>query len=87
MYNWSVDVKKMKKESPEQYAIWRLEQLINYGLDGEKLDNKEVRRNWSKIKDRLDPYKKRVIEYLLWNRVYSLPNNINFWNWPQRSGK
>ena len=80
MYNWSVDEKKFKKEHPEEYRLWRLTQLINYGLDGEKLDEKEVKKAWPKIKERLDPYKKRALEYILWNKLYSLPNNLNFWN-------
>ncbi|KKQ34774.1 MAG: hypothetical protein US51_C0028G0009 [Microgenomates group bacterium GW2011_GWA2_37_6] len=79
MYNWSVDIKKLKK-SPEKYSIWRMEQMINYGLDGERLDKKEAERTWDNIKDNLDPYKKRAIEYLLWGKLYSLPNNLNFWN-------
>ena len=38
MYNWSTNEEKFKKENPKAYKLWRLEQLINYGLDGEKLD-------------------------------------------------
>ena len=38
MYNWSVDEKAMKKADPEKYEIWRLEQMVNYGTEGEKLD-------------------------------------------------
>ena len=64
MFNWSVDEKRFKKENPEEYKLWRLTQLINYGLDGERLDKKEVKRAWHKIKDKLDPYKKRALEYL-----------------------
>jgi hypothetical protein len=44
MYNWSVDEEKFKKKYPKQYKIWRIAQLINYGLDGEKLDKKEVKK-------------------------------------------
>lgn len=84
MYNWSSDEEKFKKEAPEEYKLWRLTQLINYGLDGEKLDREEVKKAWPKIKDRLDPYKKRLLEYLLWKRLYSLPNNLTFWNLPQQ---
>ncbi|MBM3205956.1 hypothetical protein FJZ41_03870, partial [Candidatus Shapirobacteria bacterium] len=73
MYNWSVDEEKFKKEDPEGYKLWRLTQLINYGLDGEKLDREEVERTWPRIKDRLDPYKARFLEYLLWGKLYSLP--------------
>ncbi|OGD53780.1 hypothetical protein A3J78_02530 [Candidatus Beckwithbacteria bacterium RBG_13_35_6] len=87
MYNWSVDEKKFKKENPKAYRLWRLTQLINYGLDGEKLSRKEVKKAWPKIKDNLDPYKKRALEYLLWGNLYSLQNNLTFWNWPLPKSK
>lgn len=82
MWNWSVDEKAFKKRDPEGYRLWRLEQLINYGLEeGEKLNEEEVKLVWPQIKDRLDPYKARTLEYLLWEKQYSLPNNLTFWNW------
>ena len=87
MYNWSTDEKKFKKEDPEGYKLWRLTQLINYGLDGEKLDRREVKRAWPKIKDSLDPYKKRALEYLLLEKLFSLPNNLTFYNLPQKIAK
>ena len=87
MYNWSVDEKSFKKKNPRGYKLWRLTQLINYGLDGEKLDRKEVERIWPKIKDNLDPYKRRALEYLLWGKLYLLPNNLTFWNLPKKSRK
>jgi len=40
MINWSTDEKLFKKKYPEEYKLWRLTQLINYGLDGEKLEEK-----------------------------------------------
>lgn len=81
MHNWSVDTKKFKKEDPEGYRLWRLTQLINYGLDGEKLDKKEIKEAWPKIKDRLDPHKCLYLEYLLWNRKLSSRSfNEDFWN-------
>ena len=86
MYNWSTDIKKLKK-NPKKYTIWKLEQMINYNLDEERLDRKEVKEMWDDIKDNLDPYKKRAIEYLLWGKLYSLPNNLNFWNVSQRLSK
>ena len=82
MYNWSVDEKKFKKEDPEGYKIWKLEQMINYGEPAEKISKRLVKKYWKKIKDRIDPYKKRLIEYLLWGKIYSLPNNLTFWNLP-----
>lgn len=66
MYNWSVDEKKFKKEDPEGYKIWKLEQMINYGTAGEKLDEKMVRKYWKKIKDRIDPHYRKYLEFLLW---------------------
>lgn len=66
MYNWSVDEKKFKKADPEGYKIWRLEQMINYGQAGEKINEKSVRKYWWKIKDRLDPLYREYLEFLLW---------------------
>lgn len=68
MWNWSVDEKRFKKEDPQGYKLWRLTQLINYGLDGEKLDKKEVKKNWGKIKEHLDPHKITYLEFLLWGK-------------------
>ena len=87
MWNWSVDEKKFKKKYPKQYRLWRLTQLINYGLDkGEKLNREEVKKAWPKIKDRLDPDKKKVIEFYIWNKKWRLepglrPDRKNFWQW------
>ena len=87
MYNWSTDEEKFKKENPQKYKLWRITQLINYGLDGKKLDREEVKKAWFKIKDDIDPYKKRAIEYLLWGKIYSLPNSLTFWNWLGKTSK
>ncbi|MBI3443268.1 hypothetical protein HY008_01220 [Candidatus Woesebacteria bacterium] len=84
MFNWSVDEDRFQNEDPEGYRLWRLTQLINYGLDGEKLDREEVKQAWPKIKDELDPHKRRLIEFILWDKMYSLPTNISFWTWPPK---
>ena len=62
MFNWSTDTKELKKY-PEKYAIWKLEQLINFGLDGKKLKLSELRKYFSKLK--IDPQKKRYLKFLL----------------------
>lgn len=64
MHNWSVDEKAFKKADPEGYKIWRIQQLINYGLDGEKLSRKEVKKYWHKLY--LDPTTKKFLAFLLW---------------------
>ncbi|MBI3120019.1 MAG: hypothetical protein HYZ08_00210 [Candidatus Kerfeldbacteria bacterium] len=62
MYNWSTDEKKLQ-ETPEKYAIWRLEQLINFGLNGERIKAFELKKYWSKLQ--LDPARKKLLELLL----------------------
>ena len=68
MYNWNTDARILKK-NPEKYAIWKLEQLVNYGLDGEKIDRKELIEYWDKI--RIEPQYRRFLEFLLWQRLQS----------------
>ena len=63
MHNWSVDEKQLKRDK-KQYTIWRLEQMVNFGLDGGKLSAGELKKNWSKLC--LDPRKKRFLSFLLW---------------------
>lgn len=65
MYNWNTDITTLKKY-PEQYMIWKLEQLINYGLDGEKLSRKLVIKYWDKLK--IDPKKRATLAFLLWRK-------------------
>ncbi len=81
MYNWSVDTKKFKKENPSEYKIWKISQLINYGLGNEKLNKVEVKKAWPELKDRIDSSSKTYLEYLLWGK-YPSSNNIieTFWN-------
>lgn len=82
MSHWSVDEEKFKKEDPQGYKLWRWVYLINErGLKpGEKIDKSELKKIWPKIKDKIDdPYKKRLIEYLLWGKISLLPPNISFW--------
>ena len=86
MINWNTDEKTFKKFHPEEYKLWRLTQLINYGLDGETLSEKEVRLAWPSIKDRLNPDRRKVLEFFLWNKKWRkepglLPDRSNYWIW------
>lgn len=65
MYNWNTDTTQLKK-NPEKYAIWKLEQMINYGLDGEKLDVTLLKKHWNSL--HIDPQKRKTLEFLLWNK-------------------
>ena len=64
MYNWSVDEKRFKKEDPEGYQVWCLEQMINWGLGGERIRIVLLRKYWKKLF--LDPVKRGYLEFLLW---------------------
>lgn len=62
MYNWSVDIKQLKKY-PQKYTLWRLEQLINFGLGGERLKLTELKRYFSHLK--IDSQKRKYLKFLL----------------------
>lgn len=62
MYNWSTDEKQLKQH-PEQYAIWKLEQMVNFGLNGEKIVESDLRQYWNKLT--LDPARKKFLQLLL----------------------
>jgi len=64
MYNWSTDIKVLKKY-PKRYAIWRLEQLINFGLGKEKIEKKQLQKYFTRLK--IDSDKKRYLKFLLQN--------------------
>ncbi|OGH71920.1 MAG: hypothetical protein A2921_01025 [Candidatus Magasanikbacteria bacterium RIFCSPLOWO2_01_FULL_43_20b] len=63
MNNWSVDIKQLKTHK-KQYTIWHLEQMVNFGLGKEKIDKKQLKKNWSKLD--LDIKKKKYLASLLW---------------------
>lgn len=65
MYNWSVDETRLKKY-PKKHKLWKLEQMISYGLDGDKLNKNEVIENWEYLKNRIDPARRKFLEFLLW---------------------
>ena len=63
MYNWTVDLQQLKKDK-KQFAIWKLEQLVNFGLNGEKLNIADLKKYWSILN--LDPIKKKSLSLFLW---------------------
>ena len=65
MYNWSVDLKQLKKDK-QAYAIWRLEQMVNFGLNNEKIKASELKKYWPHL--RLDPVKREYLNSLLWSK-------------------
>jgi hypothetical protein len=66
MYNWTVDERELRKH-PERYTIWKLEQMINFGLDGARISGELLRQFWSKL--RVDPARRRYLHFLLCGRL------------------
>ncbi len=62
MYNWSTDEKQLKKNK-EKYAIWKLEQMVNFGLDGKKLKMSDLRKYWNKLQ--IDSARKKLLQIFL----------------------
>ncbi len=63
MYNWSINVKRLKKNT-EKYDIFTLEQRINFGLNREKLSLSKLRQYWDKID--IDPLKRSYLKRITW---------------------
>ena len=63
MRNWSTDTTELKKDK-KQYAIWRLEQMVNFGLGRQKINRQELKKYWKII--RIDHNKKQFLKMILW---------------------
>ncbi len=63
MKNWSTDINALMKD-PEAYAIWKLEQQVNFGLDGEKINESDLRKYWDRLQ--VDPARRAFLKILLY---------------------
>ena len=64
MYNWSIDEKRFKARNKQAHAIWKLEQMVNFGLaEGEKIPVSQLKKYWPKLN--LDRNRSRLLEILL----------------------
>lgn len=61
MYNWSTDIEELKKDK-KKYAIWKIEQMVNFGLGGEKIKEAEFKKYWQKIN--ADPHRLKFLKLL-----------------------
>lgn len=62
MYNWSTDTTELKKDA-NTYAIWKLEQMVNFGLSDEKLDTILLKKYFDILL--LDSSRKAFLSFLL----------------------
>lgn len=65
MYNWNTDLSSFDKKSPE-FTIWKLNQLINFGLNGEKINFNLVKKYWGELS--LDKNRKKFLRALIWGK-------------------
>jgi len=66
MRNWSIDTKNMQAD-PEKYAIWKLEQQLNYGLyEGEKIERDMLEKYMSVLN--IDQDTRKLLEYILYDK-------------------
>lgn len=60
--HWSVNEKELAK-NPEAYAVWKLEQRINWGI-GERIMSKiDLLKFWNRLD--IDPWKRKALELTL----------------------
>ena len=62
MQHWSVDTTELQKD-PKKFAIWSLENAINFGIRDEKINRQELEDYWDDLD--LDPHKKKFLALLL----------------------
>jgi len=67
MQNWSVNIGELKKNK-ERYAIWKLEQMVNFGLGKQKLSREKLEKYWNKLN--LDENKKKYLSMILCKKPY-----------------
>ena len=66
MRNWSVDTSRFEKNS-EEYEIWRLEQLLNFGLaEGETIDRKQLEKYLPLLA--IDQDTRNFLEYVIYDK-------------------
>ncbi|MEK7190364.1 MAG: hypothetical protein AAB661_01205 [Patescibacteria group bacterium] len=56
--HWSVDTTVLKKDE-EAFAIWDLEQRINWGIGEGKINKKNLLKYWDKID--IDVFKRKAL--------------------------
>jgi hypothetical protein len=62
MRNWSTDTEKLKRNK-EKFAIWKLEQMVNFGLGGERIKKSELKKYWKVLN--IDPAKRKFLSLIL----------------------
>lgn len=64
MYNWDYQDNEDIKKDP----VWHLERLLNYGLNGEKINREILEKNFDQL--RIPEDTRAFLELLLWNKPF-----------------
>lgn len=62
MKHWSVNPKELRKDK-DTFTIWKLEQMINFGLRKGKISKKDLLAYWNQID--IDPLKRKFLSIIL----------------------
>lgn len=62
MKNWSTNTKKLRKDK-EKFTIWKLEQMVNFGLGKKKIKRSELKKYWNVID--IDPLKRKFLSLFI----------------------
>jgi len=60
--HWSVDTKELEKD-PESFAIWKLEQWINWGIGTNKVKKTDLIKYWDRLD--IDEWKRKAVSLAL----------------------
>ncbi len=62
MKHWSVDTTELQKDK-RKFSIWKLEQMINFGIGDDKVKLHELKKYWNNID--IDPFKRKFLAMFL----------------------
>jgi len=62
--HWSVNTKDLEKD-PDTYAIWMLEQWVNWGIGDDLAKKADLIKYWDKLD--LDEWKRKALQTVLFS--------------------
>ncbi len=60
--HWSVDTKELKKD-PASFAVWELEQWVNFGIGASRVKKTDLIKYWDRLD--IDPWKRKALSLAL----------------------
>ena len=62
MRHWSVDTSELEKD-PVAFAVWKLEQAVNFGIRDGKISKKELQAHWDRLD--LEEHKRKLLSLVI----------------------